>query len=139
MVWPTWPDLGNTKRDLDIPEATQAAARATLTNALKALDTGWLEGSRFIAGVHPMRDESELPPILEALRAEFPEANRRVLGHQHREGELRPVRRPGQTTRRPLELSEPGGDALVEPADDLGRSTDPPPLVQGPADALRVP
>ena len=38
------------RKDLNIPEATQAAAKATLTNALKALDTGWLAGSRFLAG-----------------------------------------------------------------------------------------
>ncbi len=38
------------RKDLDIPEATQSAAKATLTAALKALDTGWLEGSRFLAG-----------------------------------------------------------------------------------------
>ena len=38
------------RKDLDIPQATQDGARATLTNALKALDTGWLESSRFLAG-----------------------------------------------------------------------------------------
>ena len=38
------------RKDLNIPEETQATARATLTGALRALDTGWLEGSRFIAG-----------------------------------------------------------------------------------------
>lgn len=38
------------RKDLDIPEATQQAARATLTHALKALDSGWLEASRFLTG-----------------------------------------------------------------------------------------
>lgn len=38
------------RKDLNIPQATQDAARATLTNALRALDTGWLERSRFLAG-----------------------------------------------------------------------------------------
>ena len=38
------------RKDLDIPEATQAAAKATLTAALKGLDTGWLAGSRFLTG-----------------------------------------------------------------------------------------
>ena len=38
------------RKDLDIPEVTQATAKATLTNALKGLDTGWLADSRFLAG-----------------------------------------------------------------------------------------
>ena len=38
------------RKDLDIPEATQLAARATLTNALKSLETGWLASSDFLAG-----------------------------------------------------------------------------------------
>ncbi len=38
------------RKDLDIPEATQAAAKATLTNALTGLDTGWLADSRYLAG-----------------------------------------------------------------------------------------
>jgi len=38
------------RKDLDIPETTQLAARATLTNALKSLDTGWLDDSDFLTG-----------------------------------------------------------------------------------------
>ena len=38
------------RKDLNIPEATQQAARATLTRALEALDTGWLQQSRHLAG-----------------------------------------------------------------------------------------
>ena len=38
------------RKDLDIPETVQQAARATLTRALKAMETGWLANSRFIAG-----------------------------------------------------------------------------------------
>ena len=40
----------NIRKDLDIPQATQDAARATLTQALKALDTGWLEGHTYLTG-----------------------------------------------------------------------------------------
>jgi len=38
------------RKDLNIPEAMQQSARRTLTNALGALDTGWLARSRFLAG-----------------------------------------------------------------------------------------
>lgn len=38
------------RKDLAIPESTQQAARATLGNALRALDDGWLARSRFLAG-----------------------------------------------------------------------------------------
>jgi len=38
------------RKDLDIPEATQLAARATLTNALRSLDTGWLASANYITG-----------------------------------------------------------------------------------------
>ena len=38
------------RKDLDIPEVTQRAAQATLTRALRALETGWLAESRFLAG-----------------------------------------------------------------------------------------
>ncbi len=38
------------RKDLNIPEATQQAARATLTNALNALETGWLAQSRYLTG-----------------------------------------------------------------------------------------
>ncbi len=38
------------RKDLNIPEPIQAAARNTLTRALQALETGWLEDSRFLAG-----------------------------------------------------------------------------------------
>lgn len=38
------------RKDLDIPEATQAAARRTVDQALDALETGWLAGSRFLTG-----------------------------------------------------------------------------------------
>ncbi len=38
------------RKDLSIPEATQAAARATLTRALEALDTSWLATSPFLTG-----------------------------------------------------------------------------------------
>lgn len=38
------------RKDLNIPEATQLAAQATLTNALNGLETGWLADSRYLAG-----------------------------------------------------------------------------------------
>ena len=38
------------RKDLDIPEATQTAAQATLTRALAALEGSWLAERRFIAG-----------------------------------------------------------------------------------------
>ena len=38
------------RKDLNIPESVQSAAKATLTNALRALDTGWLQDSRFLVG-----------------------------------------------------------------------------------------
>lgn len=38
------------RKDLDIPELIQTSARRTLTSALKTLNTGPLESSRFIAG-----------------------------------------------------------------------------------------
>lgn len=38
------------RKDLNIPEATQQAARATLTRALGALDSGWLADSTYLAG-----------------------------------------------------------------------------------------
>jgi glutathione S-transferase len=38
------------RKDLDIPEAAQQAARATLTRALGALETGWLADAPFLAG-----------------------------------------------------------------------------------------
>ena len=41
------------RKDLDIPQATQQAARATLTNALGVLAAGWLAQSRFLAGDAP--------------------------------------------------------------------------------------
>jgi glutathione S-transferase len=41
------------RKDLNIPEATQQAARATLTRALQTLETGWLARSRFLAGDAP--------------------------------------------------------------------------------------
>jgi glutathione S-transferase len=38
------------RKDLNIPEATQQAARATLTNALHVLESGWLAESHYVAG-----------------------------------------------------------------------------------------
>ncbi len=38
------------RKDLDIPQTTQLAARATLTGALRALESGWLAQSRFLTG-----------------------------------------------------------------------------------------
>jgi glutathione S-transferase len=38
------------RKDLDIPEITQTSARATLTNALNAMETGWLAQSRYLTG-----------------------------------------------------------------------------------------
>ncbi len=38
------------RKDLNIPEAVQAGAKATLTHALKALDEGWLKESKYITG-----------------------------------------------------------------------------------------
>lgn len=41
-----------------------------------------IKGSRFIATVRPMRDEAELPPVVDALRAEFPEANHHCYAYR---------------------------------------------------------
>ena len=38
------------RKDLDIPETAQRAAQATLTNALRALESDWLARSRFLSG-----------------------------------------------------------------------------------------
>ena len=38
------------RKDLTIPEVTQQAARATLTNALHALESGWLAKSPYLTG-----------------------------------------------------------------------------------------
>ncbi|MEM7101227.1 MAG: glutathione S-transferase family protein [Pseudomonadota bacterium] len=38
------------RKDLDIPEATQAAAKATLTGALNAMENGWLSQGDYITG-----------------------------------------------------------------------------------------
>ena len=38
------------RKDLNIPEATQQAARATLTNALRAMESGWLSDTPYLAG-----------------------------------------------------------------------------------------
>ena len=38
------------RKDLDIPDATQRAARVTLTNALHTLESGWLAESRYVTG-----------------------------------------------------------------------------------------
>lgn len=38
------------RKDLNIPQATQDAAQATLTRALQALETGWLAKHKFLAG-----------------------------------------------------------------------------------------
>ena len=38
------------RKDLDISEASQQASRATLNRALTALETGWLQSSRFLTG-----------------------------------------------------------------------------------------
>jgi len=59
------------RKDLNIPQATQDAARATLTNALKALDTGWLEGSRFLAGDALTIADFAAYAEIGQLRAEF--------------------------------------------------------------------
>ncbi len=41
------------RKDLDIPESLQQSARATLTRALGALETGWLADAPFLAGDAP--------------------------------------------------------------------------------------
>ena len=38
------------RKDLNIPEAVQNQARATLTSALRALNDGWLEGNAYLTG-----------------------------------------------------------------------------------------
>ena len=38
------------RKDLNIPDVIQQSARATLTNALRALDTGWLAQSPYLTG-----------------------------------------------------------------------------------------
>ena len=38
------------RKDLNIPEAAQQAAKNTLTQALQALDTGWLADSKYLCG-----------------------------------------------------------------------------------------
>ncbi|MEM9623076.1 MAG: glutathione S-transferase family protein [Pseudomonadota bacterium] len=40
------------RKDLDIPEAAQAAALATLTNALRSLEGGWLAEHEYLTGAH---------------------------------------------------------------------------------------
>ena len=40
------------RKDLNIPQAIQQSALATLTNALHALDTGWLAQSPYLTGEH---------------------------------------------------------------------------------------
>lgn len=40
------------RKDLNIPEATQQAARATLTSALNGLEHGWLADSKYLTGKH---------------------------------------------------------------------------------------
>lgn len=41
------------RKDLDIPETVQQAARATVTRALEALENGWLARTGFLAGDAP--------------------------------------------------------------------------------------
>jgi glutathione S-transferase len=38
------------RKDLNIPEQVQLSAQATLTHALRSLETGWLAKSKFLAG-----------------------------------------------------------------------------------------
>jgi glutathione S-transferase len=38
------------RKDLNIPEAMQQAARSTLTNALQGIESGWLANSKYLAG-----------------------------------------------------------------------------------------
>jgi len=38
------------RKDLNIPETTQQAARSTFTRALRALESGWLAQSRYLTG-----------------------------------------------------------------------------------------
>jgi glutathione S-transferase len=38
------------RKDLNIPEAMQQAARNTLTNALQGMESGWLASSKYLAG-----------------------------------------------------------------------------------------
>ncbi len=38
------------RKDLNISDIAQQAARATLTNALRAMESGWLEKSRYLTG-----------------------------------------------------------------------------------------
>lgn len=38
------------RKDLNIPEAMQQAARGTLTNALSGMESGWLAHSKYLAG-----------------------------------------------------------------------------------------
>ena len=38
------------RKDLDIPDTIQQAARTTLTNALHTLESGWLAESRYVTG-----------------------------------------------------------------------------------------
>ena len=40
------------RKDLDIPQSTQDAAKATLTSALKAMDNTWLAKHQYITGDH---------------------------------------------------------------------------------------
>ncbi len=59
------------RKDLNIPEATQQAARATLTNALKALDSGWLAQSQFLTGAELTIADFAAYVEIGQLRAEF--------------------------------------------------------------------
>jgi glutathione S-transferase len=38
------------RKDLNIPDSVQQAAKATLTNALRAMETGWLASNSYLAG-----------------------------------------------------------------------------------------
>lgn len=59
------------RKDLNIPEATQQAARATLTNALRALDSGWLAQSRYLTGAQLTLADFAAYVEIGQLRPEF--------------------------------------------------------------------
>lgn len=59
------------RKDLNIPQATQNAAKATLANALNALENGWLANSAFITGDHPSIADFAAYVELGQLKPEF--------------------------------------------------------------------
>lgn len=59
------------RKDLNIPEVIQQAARSGLTRALRAIDTGWLARSPYLAGDRPSLADFAAYVEIGQLQAEF--------------------------------------------------------------------